>query len=70
MTRFHSHNQYCVTWHNDHNMLCADTSAEKVVSHNNNSIAGDIFGFAALCAAAYLALSLGAVLDLIVAGGQ
>ncbi len=70
MTRFHSHNQYCDTWSSKHNILCSVSSAGKAEAHNSGSRFADVVGFVVLAVAAYLTLSLGAILDMIVAGGQ
>ncbi len=55
MSEVHSHNQYCVTWRNKHNILCRVCDVVAVVT---------LFG------TAYVVMSVAAILDLIVAGGQ
>lgn len=70
MTRFHSHNQYCDTWRNKHNILCEINSASSDEAHNKISQVCDLIGVAVIFAAGYCALSFGAILDMIVQGGQ
>ena len=70
MTRFHSHNQYSDTWHKNHNILCDINRASLDEAHNRFSQICDLIGVAVVFGAGYCALSYGAILDMIVAGGQ
>lgn len=55
MSEDHSHNQYSVTWRNKHNILCNVC---------------DVVAVVALFGTAYFVMSVAAIFDLIVAGGQ